>query len=59
MARRREPIGRWERLLFKVFGPAHVEGAMTGSSQEARDAWKKFQESTRRAKEDEKRKRTA
>lgn len=32
---------RWQEWMFKIFGPAQVEGAVQGHSPEAREAWKR------------------
>jgi hypothetical protein len=36
--RQRSRLGEW---MFKLFGPAQVEGAIQGHSAEARASWKR------------------
>jgi hypothetical protein len=35
----RSRIGEW---MYRIFGPAQVDGALQGHSPEAREAWKKI-----------------
>ncbi|GGM70246.1 hypothetical protein ACFFX1_07265 [Dactylosporangium sucinum] len=44
---KRDRIGDF---LFKIFGPATVEGAMQGWSPEAKAQWKRLQEANREKK---------
>jgi hypothetical protein len=45
---RRDRVSEW---LFKVFGPATVEGAVTGNTPQAREHWKRRVEAAKRERE--------
>jgi hypothetical protein len=54
----KEPEGRdwFGRLLFKIIGPATVEGAMQGNSAEAREQWKRYVQARKQARDEQQRK---
>ena len=37
----KQPRSRFGELMYKIFGPAQVEGAIQGHSPEARESWKR------------------
>jgi hypothetical protein len=52
----RDRLGQW---LFKIFGPATVDGAVTGNTQEAREHWKRRMEAAKREREEQRQAREA
>ena len=54
--KRPEDRGWVGRMLYKVLGPATVEGALQGHSPEAREHWKRMVQARKQAREEQRRK---